>query len=131
MGLQGISVSEGGMRERLDRLPEGWRWVRLGEVARREAVLLRPSDFPSRRFRYLGMEHVSAGQWEEPQAVEVSGEQVKSQVVAFRPGLVLYGKLRSYLNKVVVPHYEGVASTEFVPIAHNADVLTGHRLLKG
>jgi len=34
----------------------------------------------------------------------------------FWPGLVLYGKLRPYLNKVVVPSTEGVASTEFVPI---------------
>jgi type I restriction enzyme S subunit len=36
---------------------------------------------------------------------------------------VLYGKLRPYLNKVVVPHTEGVASTEFVPIVPLLDVL--------
>jgi type I restriction enzyme S subunit len=104
-------------------LPEGWRWVRLGEVARREATLLKPSDYPSRRFRYLGMEHVAPGQWEEPEGVEINGSEIKSQVVVFHPGLVLYGKLRPYLNKVVVPHTEGVASTEFVPIAPLLDVL--------
>ncbi len=105
------------------KLPAGWCWVRLGEVAKREAVLLKPSDHPSRRFTYLGMEHVAAGQWDEPQAVEVNGDEIKSQVVAFRPGLVLYGKLRPYLNKVVVPRSTGVASTEFVPIAPLPDVL--------
>jgi len=105
-------------------LPQGWRWVRLGEVARREAVLLKPSDHPSKQVRYLGMEHVASGQWDQPQAVEVSGAEIKSQVVAFRPGLVLYGKLRPYLNKVVVPRTTGVASTEFVPIAPNADLLS-------
>ena len=104
-------------------LPKGWRWVRLGEVAKREAVLFKPSDYPFRRFRYLGMEHVAPGQWDEPRAVEVSGDEIKSQVVVFRPGLVLYGKLRPYLNKVVVPHSTGVASTEFVPIAPLPDVL--------
>ena len=109
-------------------LPEGWRWVRLGEVARREAVLLRPSDYPSQRFRYLGMEHVAAGQWEAPEGVEVNGQEIKSQVVAFKPGLVLYGKLRPYLNKVVVPCYEGVASTEFVPIAPDPGVLDAEYL---
>ena len=110
------------------KLPEGWRWVRLGEVARREAVLLRPSDYPSQRFRYLGMEHVAAGQWEAPEGVEVNGQEIKSQVVAFKPGLVLYGKLRPYLNKVVVPCYEGVASTEFVPIAPDPGVLDAEYL---
>jgi len=104
-------------------LPEGWRWVRLGEVARREATLLKPSDYPSRRFRYIGMEHVAPAQWEEPEGVEINGGEIKSQVVVFHPGLVLYGKLRPYLNKVVVPHTEGVASTEFVPIVPLLDVL--------
>ena len=109
-------------------LPEGWRWVRLGEVASREAVLLKPSDHPSRRFRYLGMEHVAAGQCEEPRPVEVNGDEIKSQVVAFRTGLVLYAKLRPYLNKVVVPRSSGVASTEFVPIAPISDLLSAEYL---
>ena len=105
-------------------LPPGWRWVRLGEVAYREANFLMPSDYPTKRFRYVGMEHLEAGQWAEPQGVEVSGAEIRSQVVLFRPGLVLYGKLRPYLNKVFVPRYEGVASTEFVPIAPRVDVLS-------
>lgn len=110
------------------KLPQGWRWVRLGEVASREAVLLKPSDHPSRRFRYLGMEHVAAGQCEEPRPVEVNGDEIKSQVVAFRTGLVLYAKLRPYLNKVVVPRSSGVASTEFVPIAPISDLLSAEYL---
>jgi type I restriction enzyme S subunit len=105
------------------KLPEGWRWVRLGEVAHRKATLVKPSDYPSQRFRYLGMEHVAPGQWEEPRPVELDGKEIKSQTVIFRPGLVLYGKLRPYLNKVVVPRSEGVASTEFVPIEPDDTVL--------
>jgi type I restriction enzyme S subunit len=103
-------------------LPEGWRWVRLGEVGEREATTIRPADFPDREFRYLGMEHVSPGQWEEPQPAEVRGAQIKSSVIVFRPGVVLYGKLRPYLNKVVVPSFDGVASTEFVPIATKNEI---------
>lgn len=105
-------------------LPEGWRWVRLGEVAQRRANSLVPRRYPSRRFRYVGMEHLEAGQWEEPQGVEVSGSDIKSQVIAFHPGLVLYGKLRPYLNKVFVPSYEGIASSEFVPIAPHPSLLS-------
>jgi type I restriction enzyme S subunit len=97
------------------KLPEGWRWVRLGEIAWRESVTLKPSDYPDLVFRYLGMEHVAPGQWDEPMPVEIPGREIKSQVIVYRPGLILYGKLRPYLNKVVVPSTEGVASTEFVP----------------
>ena len=109
-------------------LPPNWRWVRLGEVARREANLLKPSEEPNKRFRYLGMEQIKSGQWEEPQPIEVEGHEIKSQVVKFRPGIVLYGRLRPYLNKVAVPLFEGVASTEFVPIATRQDVLISHYL---
>jgi type I restriction enzyme S subunit len=74
-------------------------------------------------FRYLGMEHVAPGQWDEPTPVELPGAEIKSQVIMYRPGVVLYGKLRPYLNKVVVPSAEGVASTEFVPLAVKEDML--------
>jgi type I restriction enzyme, S subunit len=104
-------------------LPEGWRWVRLGEVAWRDSVTLQPNSQPDTVFHYLGMEHVAPGQWDEPTPVELPGAEIKSQVIVYRPGLVLYGKLRPYLNKVVVPSAEGVASTEFIPLAVKEDVL--------
>ena len=110
------------------KLPAGWRWVRLGEIAWRESVTLKPSDYPDLVFRYLGMEHVAPGQWDEPMPVEIPGREIKSQVIVYRPGLILYGKLRPYLNKVVVPSTEGVASTEFVPIAVNEKVVESHYL---
>jgi type I restriction enzyme S subunit len=104
-------------------LPEDWRWVRLGEVAWRDSVTLQPNSQPDTVFHYLGMEHVAPGQWDEPTPVELPGAEIKSQVIVYRPGLVLYGKLRPYLNKVVVPSAEGVASTEFIPLAVKEDVL--------
>jgi len=110
------------------KLPEGWRWVRLSEVAWRDSVTLQPSNQPDTVFHYLGMEHVAPGQWEEPTPIQVLGAEIKSQVIVYRPGLVLYGKLRPYLNKVVVPSTEGVASTEFVPIAVNENILEPHYL---
>jgi type I restriction enzyme S subunit len=74
------------------------------------------------------MEHVAPGQWDEPTPVQLSGAEIKSQVIKYWPGLVLYGKLRPYLNKVVVPSREGVASTEFIPIAVNKDSLDPYYL---
>ena len=105
------------------KLPKGWRWVRLGEVAYRESKTIKPAEEPSKIFRYLGMEHLDAGQWEEPIYVELEGAMIKSQAIIFYPGMVLYGKLRPYLNKVVIPTVEGVASTEFVPLLTNNNFL--------
>jgi len=107
----------------LYKLPEGWQWVRLGEVTWRESVTLQPSSRPNTVFYYLGMEHVAPGQWDEPRPVELLGAEIRSQVIMFWPGIVLYGKLRPYLNKVVVPSREGVASTEFVPMAVDKNLL--------
>jgi len=98
------------------KLPDGWRWVRLGEVARRIAELVQPSAQPDTIYNHLGMDQVPPGQWDEPSPNPVPGAQVASACVMFRPGFVLYGKLRPYLNKVVLCSRQGIASSEFVPL---------------
>lgn len=106
------------------KLPEGWRWVRLGEVTRREAFIIQPSENPSLLFNYIGLEHLDAGRWEEPEENWVYGAEIKSACVHFKQGYVLYAKLRPYLNKVVVCSREGIASTEFVPMIVHPRLLT-------
>lgn len=39
---------------------------------------------------------------------------MKSAAVRFRKGDVLYGRLRPYLNKVALPDFDGLASSEFI-----------------
>jgi len=46
----------------------------------------------------------------------VPASTMKSSSVHFRPGDVLYGRLRPYLNKVLAPDFEGLASAEFIPL---------------
>ena len=99
------------------KLPKGWRWVRLGEVAVRDTVTINPSSEPSRLFNYVGLEHISNGQWEEPPENLVQGLEIKSACIIFKPGQVLYSKLRPYLNKVVICSRDGIASTEFIPLS--------------
>ncbi|MCS7165973.1 MAG: restriction endonuclease subunit S, partial [Candidatus Calescibacterium sp.] len=97
-------------------LPEGWKWVKLGEVAERISETINPSAHGEKEFAYIGMEDVRSGQFDEPKPRYVKGLEIKSQVVVFKPGFVMYGKLRPYLNKVFVPSFDGVASTEFIPL---------------
>lgn len=47
---------------------------------------------------------------------------MKSAAVHFRPGDVLYGRLRPYLNKVYRPSFEGLCSAEFIVFPETARV---------
>jgi type I restriction enzyme S subunit len=52
----------------------------------------------------------------------VSAKTMKSSATHFFPGDVLYGRLRPYLNKVVAPGFEGLASAEFIPLTPETGV---------
>lgn len=63
---------------------------------------------------YLGMEDIVTG---EIFLVETpTPKSVKSGTYYFSTEHVLYGRLRPYLNKVVVPDFEGRCSTEIFPL---------------
>jgi type I restriction enzyme S subunit len=47
---------------------------------------------------------------------------MKSSAVHFKPGDVLYGRLRPYLNKIYRPNFEGLCSAEFIVLPENVRV---------
>ena len=91
-------------------LPEGWVEVELGEVWRESRARARPDAIAPTE--YVGLEHVEGG----TNRILGTGrsDAVKSAVAVFAAGDILYGRLRPYLNKVVRPAFDGVASTEFL-----------------
>lgn len=105
-------------------LPEGWAEVALGEVWGESRTRVLPETIPPTR--YLGLEHVESG------TNRITGEgttgDVKSTVAVFSSGDVLYGRLRPYLNKVIQPSFDGVASTEFL-VFNEGDALSNQFLL--
>ncbi|MDE0146422.1 MAG: hypothetical protein OXL95_11195 [Nitrospira sp.] len=69
---------------------------------------------------YLGLEHLAPGR-----LTRIGGGQashMRSTVSAFRPGDVLYGKLRPYLDKSVLADQAGVCTTELLVLRAKADV---------
>src|SRR5688572_13686525 len=99
-------------------LPHGWTKASLeevGEVVRPRADPQMNPDMP-----FIGMENV------EPHTMRILGtvpaSAMKSSATRFFPGDVLYGRLRPYLNKVVTPKFEGLASAEFIPITPNCSI---------
>jgi type I restriction enzyme, S subunit len=93
-----------------DALPEGWACITIGEIASPSKEKIEPVDCPSAR--YLSLEHIES----ETGKILNSGQasDVNSTKAVFNAGDVLYGKLRPYLNKVTIPDFDGICSTDIL-----------------
>lgn len=91
-------------------LPLGWVRAQLDEVFEPRSTRVAPGDFPESP--YIGMEHVE-GQTNRLIGT-VKASTMSSSAAKFCAGDVLYGRMRPYLNKVVLPQFEGLASAEFI-----------------
>lgn len=63
---------------------------------------------------YIGLEHIESGTGRIFGTIDTV--EVKSSTFRFGPAHLLYGRLRPYLNKVLLPDFEGHCSTEIFPI---------------
>lgn len=63
---------------------------------------------------YVGMEDIESGTGKF--IGEMKPKEVKSKTFRFGSDNLLYGRLRPYLNKVLLPEFEGHCSTEIYPI---------------
>lgn len=93
-----------------DDLPEGWTWTLLGDLVQPSKEKIDPSDWPEAP--YLSLEHIKP---DTGQILEHGhASEVRSTKAVFHAGDVLYGKLRPYLNKVAIPDFDGVCSTDIL-----------------
>ncbi len=92
--------------------PDGWSRVTLGDVV--DVIRRRANPQKCPHFAFVGMDDVEAHTMRILGTVPAS--TMKSSATHFLPGDVLYGRLRPYLNKVVQPEFEGLASAEFIPL---------------
>jgi len=72
---------------------------------------------------YVGLEHIEKGSGHFAAEFERKPELLLATKFKFTPRHVLYGKLRPYLNKVALPSFDGVCTTEILPILPEADKL--------
>jgi len=100
-----------------DKLPDGWRRAKLGEICREDRVSIGNSDPAYATMPYLGLEHIESNRGR----ILVSEDEArqsdsKSNNFRFTAEHVLYGKLRPYLNKVALPEFSGRCTTEIIPL---------------
>ncbi len=87
-----------------------WKNIKLGDLVQPSKEKVDPKDLSG--VPYIGLEHI-----EGDTGILLDygiSEDVKSTKAVFHSGDVLYGKLRPYLNKVYIPNFDGVCSTDIL-----------------
>lgn len=100
----------------LHALPRTWAWVRVGDIFDYDAGAKRdPKELNQSRW-LLELEDIEKETSRIAARLRVSERDSQSTKSEFEPGDILYGKLRPYLNKVVVADEPGYSTTEIVAI---------------
>ena len=98
-------------------LPDGWRRVRLGDVAVLRRNQMTPGqDDPT---PYVGLEHIVSGGSLNSRGR--AGDLISNKTV-FRIGDTLYGKLRPNLRKVIRAEFDGVCSTDILAVTSGGQI---------
>jgi len=124
--MSGVSVEESycdGSSDSVE-LPEGWTPSTLGDIITPSKEKLEPKEF--QELPYLSLEHVEGGT--NRLICRGRGRDARSTKSAFAPGDVIYGKLRPYLNKVCMPDFVGVCSTDFL-VFKNSEAISNRLLM--
>lgn len=96
--------------------PEEWVRTQLGDVLEYgKCEKAEPSSINDDAW-VLELEDIERDSSKVIQLLTFADRQSKSTKNKFKKGDVLYGKLRPYLNKVVVAHSDGVCTTEIIPL---------------
>ena len=97
-------------------MKKGWEIMKLGEVCEYDKKPFKGSNLP-----YLGLEDIQSNTGQIVKPLEI--RSVKSLTFCFTNVHVLYGRLRPYLNKVLLPDFDGHCSTEIFPIRPKKNLL--------
>lgn len=92
-----------------------WRSMTLGTAI--EPVTDRVTPDPDSMLPFIGMEHVESHTGRV--AGSATAASVSSSSPLVRPGDVLYGRLRPYLNKVAIAPTSAIVSGEFIVFREN------------
>ena len=93
-------------------IPKDWAVKRFGDVFSRRSESITPKE--GETVRYVGLKHLNSGELEIAGYDEDGQERSSSR--RFEQGDVLFGKLRPNLEKAAIAPFEGVCSSDIIPI---------------
>jgi len=97
-----------------NNIPKNWKIKSIKEVIEYSSDSLDPIDYPNKKFNYLGLKNIESNSGQIIDLEKTNGKEIKSRKREFNDTNILYGKLRPYLNKVAVPDFNGICSTDIL-----------------
>ena len=98
------------------KVPEKWQWVTLSDISNYgECINVPVSNIPEDSW-ILELEDIEKDSGRLIQRMNKSKRNINGVRHSFQKGDVLYSKLRTYLNKVLVADQDGYCTTEIIPI---------------
>ncbi|ORU94607.1 MAG: hypothetical protein A6F72_08955 [Cycloclasticus sp. symbiont of Poecilosclerida sp. N] len=95
--------------------PMGWDKVHLNKLCLFKKTSVIPENI-IQGTKYLALEDIEKETGRIINYQLVDERELKSNKFSFDEDTVLYGKLRPYLNKVALPSFKGICSTEIIPL---------------
>jgi type I restriction enzyme S subunit len=114
--LEGRLTNEG-LKE--GELPEGWRWVKFGDVHQIKSNLVSPEKF--KNFPHIAPDNISKGTARLLNFRTIKEDKVFSPKHRFSKGQILYSKIRPNLAKVIIAPFDGLCSADMYPIESSLD----------
>ena len=97
-------------------IPASWKWTHLGEITSYGATEKAEPGQVSKETWVLELEDIEKVSSRLINRVSYGMRPFKSTKNRFYKGDILYGKLRPYLDKVILADEDGVCSSEIMPI---------------
>lgn len=101
---------------KLGVIPASWKIIRFGDYYKR-----RNEKIINNGYHYVGLEHI------DPEQIYLSRKdtsgRTRSSNQFFKKNDVLFGKLRPYLKKAVLIDFDGICSTDILPICSTENSL--------
>lgn len=100
--------------------------VNVKEHIELEKIVVKPkveSRLTSEKVWSLTLDQIESQTGKLIDKVFVDKNELGNSTFFFKPPVVLYSKLRPYLNKVYMPDSEGYATTELIPLYCNKDLV--------
>ena len=97
-------------------IPSNWVWATLGDITNYGKCSTVPVDDIDEESWVLELEDIEKDSAKVIKLCTKSDRDIKGVRHSFIQGYVLYSKLRTYLNKVLVANKDGFCTTEIIPI---------------